>query len=50
MRSRLGLIARRALNASPWYFGLSCHREERSDAAISIVVPNWPEIASLRSQ
>jgi hypothetical protein len=32
------------------HIGLSCHCEERSDAAISIVVPNWPEIASLRLQ
>ena len=27
-----------------------CHCEERSDAAISVAVPNGLEIASLRSQ
>ena len=28
--------------------GFACHCEEQGDAAVSVQVPNWPEIASPR--
>ena len=41
---------RGALRSLPDEGGFSCHCEERSDAAISVVVPNLIEIPSLCSQ